>query len=114
MNKRRATFSIGLTYNTTKEQMERCVARITEMVNSNPEIMAKDTVIRFNSFQDSSLEISLVFFTEPTGFADFQRIKEQVNYGIMQIVEEEGAEFAFPTQTLYIADNAADAEKSDK
>ena len=32
----------------------------------------------------------------------FQRIKEQVNYGIMQIVEDLGLSFAFPTQTLYV------------
>ena len=114
MNKRRATFSIGLTYDTPKEKLQKCVERITEMVNSHPEVIAKDTVIRFNSFQDSSLEISLMFFTVPTGFADFQRVKEDVNYGIMQIVEEEGAEFAFPTQTLYVAGNTSEAEKSGK
>lgn len=102
MNKRRASFSIGLTYDTPKEKMETCVSRITEMVNQNPEIIPEDTVIRFNSFKDSSLEISLVFFTRPTSFSDFQRIKETVNYGIMQIVEEEGLSFAFPTQTLYV------------
>ncbi|MEF2562515.1 MAG: mechanosensitive ion channel family protein, partial [Negativibacillus sp.] len=102
MNKRRATFSIGLTYDTPKEKMEECVARITEMVNSNEEILPEDTVIRFNSFQDSSLEISLMYFTRPTSFSDFQRIKEQVNYGIMQIVEDLGLSFAFPTQTLYV------------
>ena len=102
MNKRRASFSIGLTYDTPKEKMETCVSRITEMVNQNPEIIPEDTVIRFNSFKDSNLEISLVFFTRPTSFADFQRIKEAVNYGIMQIVEEEGLSFAFPTQTLYV------------
>jgi len=102
MNKRRATFSIGLTYDTPKEKMEECVARITEMVNSNEEILANDTVIRFNSFQDSSLEISLMYFTKPTSFSDFQCIKEQVNYGIMQIVEDLGLSFAFPTQTLYV------------
>lgn len=102
MNKRRASFSIGLTYDTPKEKIETCVSRITEMVNQNPEIIPEDTVIRFNSFKDSSLEISLVFFTRPTSFSDFQRIKETVNYGIMQIVEEEGLSFAFPTQTLYV------------
>ncbi len=107
MHKRRASFSIGLTYDTPKEKLERCISRITEMVNSNPEILANDTVVRFNSFQDSSLEISLVFFTGPTGFADFQRIKEQVNYGIMQIVQEEGLSFAFPSRTLYVANELA-------
>lgn len=102
MNKRRASFSIGLTYDTSKEKMEICVARITEMVNQNPEVIPEDTVVRFDTFADSSLNISLVFFTRPTGYADFQRIKEAVNYGIMQIVEEEGLSFAFPTQTLYL------------
>ncbi len=107
MNKRRASFSIGLTYDTPKDKLEHCISRITEMVNSNPEVIPNDTVIRFNSFQDSSLEISLVFFTAATSFSDFQRIKETVNFGIMQIVEEEGLNFAFPTQTLYINNSSA-------
>ena len=32
-----------------------------------------------------------------------RQIKEQVNYGIMQIVQEEGLSFAFPSRTLYVA-----------
>ena len=80
MNKRRATFSIGLTYDTPKEKMEECVARITEMVNSNEEILADDTVIRFNSFQDSSLEISLMYFTKPTSFHQTNRWTEALSF----------------------------------
>ena len=102
MNKRRASFTVGLTYNTTEAQLQRCIARITEMINQNPEVLADDTVVAFNSFQDSSLEISVLFYTRATSFSAFQKIKEQVNYGIMKIVEEEGASFAFPTQTVYL------------
>lgn len=110
MNKRRASFSIGLTYDTPMEKMQTCVSRITEMVNQNPEVIPSDTVVRFDTFADSSLNISLVFFTRPTGYADFQRIKEAVNYGIMQIVEEEGLSFAFPTRTLYV--NSSEASQN--
>ena len=102
MNKRRASFTVGLTYNTTEAQLQRCIARITEMINQNPEVLADDTVVAFNSFQDSSLEISVLFYTRATSFSAFQKIKEQVNYGIMKIVEEEGASFAFPTQTVHL------------
>ena len=100
MNKRRASFSVGLTYDTTEDQLQRCIARITEMINQNPEVLADETVVAFNSFQDSSLEISILFYTRATSFSAFQKIKEQVNYGIMKIVEEEGTSFAFPTQTV--------------
>lgn len=102
MNKRRASFTVGLTYDTTEAQLQRCIARITEMINQNPEVLADDTVVAFNSFQDSSLEISVLFYTRATSFSAFQKIKEQVNYGIMKIVEEEDASFAFPTQTVYL------------
>ena len=101
MNKRRASFTVGLTYN-TQAQLQHCIARITEMINQNPEVLADDTVVAFNSFQDSSLEISVLFYTRATSFSAFQKIKEQVNYGIMKIVEEEGASFAFPTQTVHL------------
>ena len=102
MNKRRASFTVGLTYDTTEAQLQRCISRNTEMINQNPEVLADDTVVAFNSFQDSSLEISVLFYTRATSFSAFQKIKEQVNYGIMKIVEEEGASFAFPTQTVYL------------
>ena len=55
------------------------------MINQNPEVLADDTVVAFNSFQDSSLEISVLFYTRATSFSAFQKIKEQVNYGIMRL-----------------------------
>ena len=47
MNKRRASFTVGLTYNTTEAQLQRCISRITEMINQNSEVLADDTVVAF-------------------------------------------------------------------
>lgn len=103
MNKRRASFSIGLTYDTTKEQLARCIDGITQMINATPQVLPQETVVAFNGFLDSSLEISILFYTEATSFSAFQKLKEQINYGIMQIVEAQGAQFAFPTQTVILS-----------
>jgi len=35
----------------------------------------------------------------------FLRIKEEINYEIMRIVNDNGADFAFPTQTLIVENN---------
>ena len=102
MEKRRVTFSIGVEYGTTSTQISRCIARIEELLNHHPDVVENSAVVSFNAFLDSSLEISVLYFSKETGFAAYQKVKEDINLKIMAIVEEEGCSFAFPTQTLHI------------
>lgn len=106
MEKRRVTFSIGVEYGTTSEQLRRCVKRIEELLANNPSVVEGSPVVSFNAFLDSSLEISILYFTKETSFAACQKVKEAINLDIMAIVEEEGCSFAFPTQTLHIEKDA--------
>ncbi len=102
MEKRRVTFSVGVEYGTTSEQLRRCVARIEELLQDHEGVVPGSAVVNFNAFLDSSLEISILYFSTETAFAPYQKVKEAVNLEVMKIVEEEGCSFAFPTQTLHI------------
>lgn len=106
MSKRRASFSVGVTYDTPKEKLQSCVSRIDQYLRSNPDIDQENIVVNFNSFQDSSLEIALYFFTATTSMAAYRKVIESVNYAIWDILSDEGVEFAFPTQTIHIASQA--------
>ena len=44
----------------------------------------------------------IVAFCEPVGFADFNQIKENLIFNIMDIVESNGTEFAYPSTSLYV------------
>ena len=49
-----------------------------------------------------SVNIELYCFVEATGLAEFRDLQEDVLLRIAKIIQELGADFAFPTQTLYL------------
>ncbi|MDW7685025.1 MAG: mechanosensitive ion channel family protein [Bacillota bacterium] len=102
MGKRRITFHLGVTYTTPIAKIKSCVERIRAMLESHPELN-KDTIFaRFDRFNESSLDIFLYFFTNTTNWAEYLKVKEDVNFKIMEILEEEGVSVAFPSRSIYV------------
>lgn len=102
MGKRRITFSLGVNYDTPKDKLEKTVKRIEQLLR-NHEGVHQDTIfVTFDQYNNSSLDIFLYFFTKTTVWGEFLKIKEEVNFKIMEILEEEGVSVAFPSRTLYL------------
>ncbi|MBA4536502.1 mechanosensitive ion channel family protein [Bacillus aquiflavi] len=106
MGKRRISFHLGLTYDTPKEKIEKIVRRIEELLRSHPDIHQETIFVKFDQFNESSLDIFLYFFTKTTNWGDFLTIKEEINFKIMDIIEEEEASIAFPSRTLYVSSDS--------
>ena len=53
-------------------------------------------------FGASSLDIMILYFIDTMDWSVFLKIKEEVNFEIMRIVEAHNADFAFPTQTIHL------------
>ncbi len=102
MGKRRIKMNLGLTYDTTGEQVEKIIKDIKEMLKNHKDIHQETTHIYFTDFGESSLGIFCYFFTKTTAWGEFMKVKEDVNLKIMKIVEQNGSSFAFPSRSIYI------------
>ncbi|MCY6372717.1 mechanosensitive ion channel family protein [Clostridium ganghwense] len=100
-NMRRINFTLGVTYDTSKEQLKNCINRIREMLIKDPEISNETILVNFDNFGDSSLDIFIYCFTNTTDWAKYLQIKENVNFKIMDILESEGVSAAFPSTSVY-------------
>ncbi len=98
---RRSKFTLGLTYDTTKEQIQNIVQDIQNMINEHP-MTNKDGRVRFMEFGGSSLDIMVVFFVNSSEWDDFINTKEDINYKIMDIIDKHQCSFAFPSTSVYI------------
>ena len=68
--------------------------------------------VRFVGFGASSLDIEVYLYIKATTKPAFLEICEDLNLRIMDLIEEAGAGFAFPSQTTYFArDTAPDPER---
>lgn len=115
-NLRRMKFNIGLKYDTPIEAMKKISQEVEEFVNTHSST-SNETLVTFESFEDSSLNIQVLYFIEIVFYNEYMRIREDINYEIMKIVERNGADFAFPSQTVYheyVANDSLPQQSSDK
>jgi MscS family membrane protein len=107
MPKRKVTQTIGLTYETTAAQMEEACGKIRGILDTDDGVDKEFIVVRFSDFGDSSLNISVIYFTATADYEEYLAIKERVNLAIMRAVDELGLSIAFPTRTLYLEGDIA-------
>ena len=109
MPKRRVFQTVGVTYETTADQMQQAVAAIRRILESDEGVDQEFIVVRFSDFGASSLDITVYYFTKAIAYADHLAMKERVNLAIMRAVEQLGLSIAFPTRTVYFEGDVARA-----
>ncbi|SDN23062.1 mechanosensitive ion channel family protein [Alkalicoccus daliensis] len=103
MGKRQITFDVNILYSTPSYKIKRCVERFEKMLYENESVDNELIIVKFNTFSDSSLDIFLYFFTIPTGWVEHMKVKEEINFRVLQILEEEEVSIAYPTRTLHMS-----------
>ncbi len=127
---RRIKMHIGVTYNAKKEDLETAITEIKTMLQNHPDIITQDKINyrtirkqykeagKFLSFEDklgikttllvyldtfsaSSIDILLYTFSKSVQWEEWLKVKQDIMYKIMEILEKHRLEFAFPSQTLY-------------
>jgi MscS family membrane protein len=98
---RRVRFVIGLTYDTKSEQIKSVIKGIQHAILDHP-MVSDDCTVRFDGFDSSSLTILIVYFVTSNDGDVMTEVKEDLNFKIMQIVEQNGCTFALPSQTIYV------------
>jgi MscS family membrane protein len=109
MTYRRIYETLGVRYDDSKA-LAKIIEDVKAMLVAHPEIENSQTmIVNFNSYGPSSLDFFIYKFTKTTNWIKYHEVKQDVLFQIMQIVEANGAEFAFPTQTLHVQ-NESDPE----
>ncbi len=98
--------NITITYDTPPEKVDRAVEIIKQTLD-NHEGMNPDFPPRvfFNEFNDTSLNILMIYWYHPPEYWKYLDFTERVNREILRRFNEEGIDFAFPTQTIHLAND---------
>ena len=100
---RRIKMTIGLTYGTGSEQITKIITDIKTMLQNNEGIAQDESLmVNFTDFGDSALDIFIYTFAHTANWAKYLEIREDIHLKIMQIVEDNGSSFAFPSQSIYV------------
>ncbi|UCE86073.1 MAG: mechanosensitive ion channel family protein [Deltaproteobacteria bacterium] len=96
---------IGVRYETTPDQLRFLLVGLRRMLIGHPRIAPEPVRARFVEFGAYSLDIEVFCYVETEDWNEFVAIREDVFLRIMDIVEQSGTGFAFPSQTIYRGDD---------
>jgi len=101
MYERRVVFTIGVTYQTPAEKLEKIPRIIREAIEAQEN--ARFDRAHFKEFGDFSLNYEIVYYVTQPDYIVYMDIQQAINLILVRKFEEEGIEFAYPTQTLFVS-----------
>jgi len=105
MWERRVVFSLGVTYETPPDKLEAIPSMIKEIIDTQEQ--ARFDRAHFSKYGDSALIYEMVYFVRDPDYNVYMDTQQDINLKIFRKFSEEGIEFAYPTQTLYISRSEA-------
>jgi MscS family membrane protein len=101
---RRYRTTLGVGYHTTPDQMQAFVEGIRAIIQTNPGMRHENYIVEFHGFGASSLDVLVYCFIDAADWNEELRTRHVLNLDIMRLAESLMVDFAFPTQTLHIAE----------
>lgn len=103
-SKRRIDLTFGVTYDTSDEKLTRAIEIIKEIAGSRND-MHKDFTVFVEALDSSSINIRLLGYAKTKAFDVFAQIRSEIYLEVVKRFRNEGIGFAFPSTTIYMADN---------
>lgn len=105
MTHRRIKWAVGVEYSTTVDQLKTIRQELEDWLMNDDRIAKPPEValfVRVDAFNTSSIDFLIYTFTNTTNWGEWLKIKEEFAFAVMDIIERNGAAFAFPSQTIYM------------
>lgn len=100
MEERRAVFSVGVVYQTPAEKLAAIPGMIRQIIEAQE--LARFDRSHFKEFGNFSLNFESVYYVKTPDYAVYMDVQQAINLAIYRRFQEEGIEFAYPTQTIFI------------
>jgi small-conductance mechanosensitive channel len=100
MFNRRITFALGVVYQTSFDKLRAIPQMIKEIIERQES--ARFDRAHFKEYGDFSLNFEIVYYVLSPDYNLYMDVQQKINLEIFHRFEEEGIEFAYPTQTLLL------------
>ena len=98
-------FNLGVTYGTTRPKLEQLMKDLQTMLDASPYTNKGTNIVQLANFGDSSINILVSAYLLTNAYAEFLQMQNDLNLNIMDIMQADGVDFAFPSTSVYIEKN---------
>jgi small-conductance mechanosensitive channel len=99
MYERRVVFTVGVTYETPREKLVKIPEIMGQAVKGQDSTRLDRA--HWKGYGDFSLDFETVYYVTQPDYAVYMDVQQAINLEVHRRFQEEGIEFAYPTQTIY-------------
>lgn len=96
-------FTLGVTYNTSRAKLEQLMADLTAMLEASPYVEKGSALVRLTSFGDSSINLLVSAYLLTNQAGTFLQMQNDLNLNVMDVMQKNNVDFAFPSTTVYLS-----------
>jgi MscS family membrane protein len=104
-SQRRVRFQIALTYQSAPNEILGIIEDVKKAIALEMPHTSDEMTVRFSEFDSSSLNLIVIYYVNSNEYEDMIEVKERINIRILEIVENHGCKFAYPSQTVFLNQN---------
>ena len=104
-NKRLYRFTLGVTYDTSRPQLEQLMTDLTAMLKASPYTYEDSVLVKLNGFGASSIDLLVSAYLRTADMTRFLQMQNDLNLDLMDVMQKNGVDFAFPSTTVYLEKN---------
>lgn len=101
MGKRQISFDLRLTFDTPIDHVKSMVEQMEDYLINNPDVHQETIFVKFDEYKENGLDILFYFFTKTTNWGDYLDVKQEINFKIMEMLEEADVSIAIPSRRVY-------------
>ena len=96
-------FTLGVTYDTSRAKIEQLMADLTAMLEASEYVEKGSAMVRLTSFGSSSIDLLVSAYLLTNQAGTFLKMQNDLNLSVMDVMQKDGVDFAFPSTTVYLA-----------
>lgn len=105
MQRRRISFTLGVVYETSLDLLKEIPAIVKKIIDEQSE--ATLDRVHFLTYGDFSLQFEIIYFVESADYNRYADVQQEINLHVFEAFKQKGIEFAYPSQTIFLAKETA-------
>ncbi len=100
--KRRYNLLLTLEIDTPLEKVSILCENIKSFLNINENVDKESIKVFFNTISANGIDVSIDFYTNIIDYVEFLQFKENINYALLNMVNQSNVKLSYPSQSIYL------------
>jgi len=102
LTSRRFDAVINISLETPVEKLRKIVKEFKFVLQNDPNVIKETVEVNITEIANSSTDIKIFLYVREANYSKFLKAKEDILCELLEVVEKENVDLAYPTQTLYV------------